>query len=305
MKNDIIQLFENIGLNEGTLDNIEFLDGGRQHLAMKATFTDGKAYVVKKLHEKCWLGDYTYDYFDHVENLAAIVNKHLTCTVNAYFSNNRRVHNIKGDFYVVMPWLEGYIKQHLSMKQCGLMGELLASLHNLQLSSDIFIPFKPLVWQCQLPREIHHFDAILSSCNKALSKYHHRHVLSHRDINLTNVIWQSDDKPVLIDWESTGYIHPIVELIGLGLNCSGIELLEMNWDKFQNVINAYKPNYKQESQLEPDAYDQVYYSWLAWLHFCMENKEPHTIEIEREVAICQHAIKLLQHNKDKILSYFN
>ena len=37
-------------------------------------------------------------------------------------------------------------------------------------------------------------------------------VISHRDLDPKNVMWNYN-KPVLIDWESAGYINPMQDLI--------------------------------------------------------------------------------------------
>ncbi len=46
-------------------------------------------------------------------------------------------------------------------------------------------------------------------------------VVSHRDLDQKNVIWQAADTPMLIDWEAAGLINPTMELAGVALSWSG------------------------------------------------------------------------------------
>ncbi|MFS1511599.1 phosphotransferase [Chengkuizengella sp. SCS-71B] len=48
-------------------------------------------------------------------------------------------------------------------------------------------------------------------------------VISHRDLDSKNVMWNQDN-PVLIDWESAGYINPMQDLIETAIYWSENEI---------------------------------------------------------------------------------
>lgn len=56
--------------------------------------------------------------------------------------------------------------------------------------------------------------------------------MSHRDLDQKNVLWNTDNHPHLIDWESAGWTNPMVELVTMALNWGGIVSGQIDRDAF-------------------------------------------------------------------------
>ena len=55
-----------------------------------------------------------------------------------------------------------------------------------------------------------------------------------------NVLWDENNDPILIDWESARVTNPIYEILIAALDWSGITAGSMHDDIFLNMIKAYK-----------------------------------------------------------------
>jgi thiamine kinase-like enzyme len=47
-------------------------------------------------------------------------------------------------------------------------------------------------------------------------------VVSHGDLDQKNVLWDSENNPILIDWESARKLNPTYEIVNVALDWSGI-----------------------------------------------------------------------------------
>ncbi len=91
-------------------------------------------------------------------------------------------------------------------------------------------------------------------------------------------MWQ-EDKAFIIDWEASGYINPTIELIQVAWYWSGGDIENIDYIKFEKVINSYKQNYKRNIDKNVDILINAdVYGGLAWLDYnlkrslCIENK---------------------------------
>ena len=91
-------------------------------------------------------------------------------------------------------------------------------------------------------------------------------------------MWQGN-KPFIIDWEASGYINPTIELIQVAWYWSGGDIDNIDYIKFEKVINSYKQNYKGNIDKNVDILINAdIYGGLAWLDYnlkrslCIENK---------------------------------
>ena len=66
-------------------------------------------------------------------------------------------------------------------------------------------------------------------------------VVSHRDLDLPNVLWDINDTPTIIDWESSGVVNPCEELLETAWDWSGGQEY-FDEEKFKCFIHTYKNN---------------------------------------------------------------
>jgi thiamine kinase-like enzyme len=67
-------------------------------------------------------------------------------------------------------------------------------------------------------------------------------VISHRDLDSKNVMWNLHN-PVLIDWESAGFINPIQDLIETAIYWSKNDKGEIDKQRFFSFVSGYKKKY--------------------------------------------------------------
>lgn len=271
---------------EQNITALEPLGGGRQHDVFLLSLTNKQHIVLKNLSLDCYLGHYSASHFEYTEQLASYIDSKLNCAVAALNIKGTKHYTISdnGAFFLIFPFCEGTIEHHLSGEQCYIMGRLLANIHNLKpielpLTPMSFSPFKIEQWSELLngyiePSTLELFIQLADRCYQTRNAYKGLRVLSHRDINLENILWLRPDKPMLIDWESAGLIQPGVELIGLAFNMAGISNSKLDLEKLRLTVKGYcsASDTNINQLLTEDLYYQAYATWFKWLDYCLNFK---------------------------------
>ena len=68
-------------------------------------------------------------------------------------------------------------------------------------------------------------------------------VISHRDLDPRNVMWNQDNS-IIIDWEAAGYVNPMQELIETAIYWSKNEMGNIDKERFLAFISSYKKRYR-------------------------------------------------------------
>ncbi|WP_367606831.1 phosphotransferase [Legionella sp. W05-934-2] len=111
-------------------------------------------------------------------------------------------------------------------------------------------------------------------------------VITHRDMHIQNVLWDSHDKPNIIDWESAGLMNPMLEVIGYGLEWSGIILQQkVNIPFLKQLLTAY---HQLSSKTWITSSHQAFTGWLghcvlAWTEFNIHRMLGETSSDEAEI----------------------
>ncbi len=117
----------------------------------------------------------------------------------------------------------------------------------------------------------------------------HELVLSHRDFDPKNVVWQARDHPILLDWEYAGLINPKLDLFIVALNWSEVTSGNIHTDKFNSVIEGYS-NSQQESVSFPFEIIAGYKGYcLDWLAYNLQRLNSSPLA-ENEIAKTLNAI---------------
>ena len=284
---------------------VEPMLGGRQHNAFKLTLATGLHYVLKHLNFDCYFGHYTANHFNATEKFASYVNQNIQHSLAAITSDKDYVVDVNNASYMLYPWVDGDIFRKLSTAQAALLGTYLANIHGLSpidISLDVIPPysFKTAQWQKLVemgllePVALSKFIQMAKQCEQDSKAYQGKYVLSHRDMNLDNILWLSKKDFVWLDWESSGFIAPVVDLIGLAINVGGIADGVLDLALVEATIRAYNNNKTDKLQINSMHYSQSYASWFLWLDYCRSTD--HMIEKLRasEIKITIKAIELLQ-----------
>lgn len=308
------RLLSKIGIFDDIL-KITSLSGGRQHQTYKVELADKQKIVIKILNFKCYFGTYSIEHFNLTETFATYVNKHLTFSLAAFKIKDRYTVTEQDLSYLIFPWCEGTSTHNINTKHCQTIAKLLCDIHSLKplklaLNPIPLVPFQNKNWQSLLNKyvsraELANLIHLADNCQKQRMLYKGKRVLTHRDINLDNILWRSEQHAILIDWESAGYIAPEVELLAVATNMAGIASSKLDLKLVKSTIESYKSTKGcNELKITDELYLQSYATWFHWLDYCLSKNSLSLLEKDKEIHITLNAIKLLEKYKNIIINYF-
>lgn len=140
--------------------------------------------------------------------------------------------DIARQYALVYPWLEGQslFAPEIGITHCRKIGRILGQIHHADLQLEGIEREEagrlPYDWQSYLAmaREqqvpwLADYEAMLpnlsrwdQSATDAMEAVNAFQVISHRDLDPKNVLWQ-EFEPWIIDWEAAGYVNPYQELL--------------------------------------------------------------------------------------------
>ena len=189
---------------------------------------------------------------------------------------------------LVFPWFEGTSvpEDAVTPGEGRRIGEVLARLHDLHIDPkglerpddsappdeswrDLFARGATLeqVWARDPEARLRELTSWTRRSKEGADELDSNLVVSHRDLDQKNVMWDSQGEPCLIDWESAGLISPNVELFEVALYWSGQRIGPPNRDVFQAVLASYL-SIRPAVQIQPRAaMARCLGGWLNWLHY--------------------------------------
>ena len=231
-------------------------------------------------------------------------------------------------------WIEGKTlkAEEITEKHCEIVGEILAKIHNIdfpEIEDDERkkINIEQFDWNKYLElakkenkdylnileKNIDLLYELNKKSNEAIKYANENLIISHTDLDRKNVIWQ-EYKPFIIDWEASGYINPTIELIQVAWYWSGGDVENLDYNKFEIVVNSYKKNSKNETDtnIKKIIYADIY-GGLGWLDYnfkrslCIENDyKQEEIELaESEIVQSIEEIKYNDSQMDKMIEILN
>ncbi|MEI5906961.1 phosphotransferase [Bacillus spongiae] len=234
------------------------ISGGLLHKMYRLNTTKGQ-YAIKLLNPQIMQRPMARQNYLHSEQIAHFVSSHIP-SLPALKLNGAFLHRMEDQFYLVFNWINGVsLKQNeIKQKHCDLMGGILADIHKTdfstlgilhnQINNRKLIDWngfllkgqeKQTTWRNLLAKnmdKLYEWDAMAKKASSLLSS---NMVLSHRDLDSKNVMWTGGN-PVLIDWESAGYINPMQDLVETAIYWSGHEKGEIDKTRFLAFISGYK-----------------------------------------------------------------
>lgn len=262
--------------------------GGLSHKMYKVV-TDKCIYAVKELNAGVMKREEAYSNFVFSEKVTDIAKENGIIAVGAIkLKNNDIIRKINNRYFMIFNWLEGKTlkNEEITEKHCEIIGKTLAKIHNINFSKikdDITknINIEQFNWNnyLELARKENKFYVDIleqnidllyelnEKSNEAIRYANSNLIISHTDLDRKNVIWQ-EYKPFIIDWEASGYINPTIELIQVAWYWSGGDIENLDYKKFQIVIDTYKKYSKKEidKNIEKLIYADIY-SGLGWVNY--------------------------------------
>jgi Ser/Thr protein kinase RdoA (MazF antagonist) len=239
----------------------EAISGGLLHRMYAIETTQGK-YAVKVLNPQIMRRPTAMQNFINSERIANIAARNIPALPAKIF-NSTVMQEIENQFYLVFDWVDGKsLKPHeINLVHCEKMGTVLAELHmtdfselgvinewpdHEQLTDWNYYLQKGLennsVWVNPLLENIDKLYDWEAQANKSANLLASDRVISHGDLEPKNVMWNRDN-PMIIDWESAGYINPMQDLTETAIYWSKNDKGNIDKEKFVAFIGGYKKRY--------------------------------------------------------------
>lgn len=235
--------------------------GGLLHRMYAMETTKGK-YAIKLLNPQIMLRPTAMQNYINSEKIAILASKKVPA-LPAKKIKGDSIQKINDQFYLIFDWIEGesLTDDEINNVHCEKIGEILAEIHKtdfseLDITNDGFDNDQLIDWNYYLLRakeehlewgelllknyeNLKKWSTAAIEASEILSK---SKIISHRDLDPKNVMWNKN-KPVLIDWESAGYINPMQDLIETAIYWSKNEKGELDKQRFSSFISGYKKKY--------------------------------------------------------------
>ena len=263
---------ENYGL--GGVLALRPVSGGLLHKMYRVETTSG-IYAVKVLNPEIMQRPTALQNTINSEKVAHAMESVVPLVAAKEF-NGAHVVEHDGSWFMVFDWLKGasVFAPDITVEHCAEMGELLGKIHAADVEvegmepeaevRDVFDWENLPVPEGYLP-ELLALDAEVVHALKISSSHK---VISHRDLDPKNVMWQGN-QPYIIDWEAAGYVNPFQELVEV-INYWITETDgSYNFEKLSVLMAAYKV-YKEARFVDWDtvllrSFDGI----LGWLEYNM------------------------------------
>lgn len=282
--------------------------------------TDKAEYAIKKLNKTLMQNKTEFERITFAEKVSKIAEENGVFVERALEFEDKIIHEIDEDYYMIFNWNYG---SHLQPEDvtdeiCNTIGELLAKIHNLDFSKIEAEKSKEtetriIDWQHyanvaknqnkyyykDLVENIEILYEINKKTNEALEYAKNNLIISHRDLIKKNIMW-NNNIPTVIDWESSGYVNPTVELVQVCWNWANGDVGKFEFEKFGIIVNSYLQHVKKYKK--EDIKKLIYANlWEAieWLEYnlkrslCIESTyRNEEIELaEEQINYLNHEIK--------------
>ena len=219
----------------------EQVHGGLLHTMWRLD-TDKGSYAIKQLSKDIDLkNDQVIKNYELSERIASRFVVYGISGVCAIAQSGKYLFMIDGAGFLVYPWVNAKaLDQHAVSEPHALkIATHLAKMHYLNLDEpEIIQPEfythtkekilelidKAMRFNCPftatLRRNQNNILAANESYQKAIPILKTHSIVSHGDLDQKNVLWDSSNNPILIDWEAACKIDPTYDMIGTAFNWS-------------------------------------------------------------------------------------
>lgn len=236
----------------------EAISGGFLHRMFSVETTKGK-YAVKALNPQIMLRPTAMKNIINSERIAKLASSKISA-LPAIIFNGSSIQEVDGQFFLIFHWVNGRSlkAKEINNIHCIKIGEILANIHRINFSEleisnnsghaaeDINWNYylnmgeeNNLEWTSILRENINNLYNWTTEANESAKILSSNMLISHRDLDSKNIMW-IEDTPIIIDWESAGFVNPMHELIETAIYWSEIETGYIDKKRFLEFIRAYK-----------------------------------------------------------------
>jgi len=262
------------------------VSGGLLH-TMYRVETETGCYAVKILNPEIMQRPAALQNMINSEKVSHVLENVVPLVAAKEFNGNHVV-ELDGTWFMVFDWLNGasVFAPEITMEHCAKIGEVLGKIHaadvdvaGMELSAevrDVFaweklckaMSFGEQGWISEIKEFLPELLELDKEVTHALKISSSHQVISHRDLDPKNVLWQNG-KPYIIDWEAAGYVNPFQELIEVINYWTNSLDGRYDYKKIATLIEAYRA-YKEIMFVDWDTVLlRSFDGMLGWLEYNM------------------------------------
>ena len=269
-------------INKYNIISINILSGGLVNKVYKIK-TKNQIYVVKVFNE------YNVKNINKIEKSEEIANVCIKNNINAVSAikiNGKNIQKISDDYVTIYNYVDGFYLKNDDITDFYVkkIAALSGNIHNINYqenyqkvirhSIDWAKYAKALEFNKTIYKDLYleNYGRYNDIFNKIIKIKNNKKVIlgiCHRDIKPSNVLW-FNNKPYLIDFESSRVDDISLDFIETMLKWSGFTSLSINYSKVRIFINEYK----KYIDIENMNYDEILMANLIgrfdFLHFNLE-----------------------------------
>lgn len=295
------------------LENPVQVTGGFMHRMFKVVTEQG-SYIIKLLNPNIMKRPTAMGNYKIADDIEEILRQNNIPAVYALEFKNRKMQELKGQYYYVFEWYDGKSLKDGEIKSihCEKIGEVLAKIHNIDLKNEPFGQNEMHIdWQkyIELAKAMNSpiydyikdyadlFNDSMIKGNEAIKKLPPVKAICHSDMDSKNVLWLGDEFK-LIDLECLGYSNPYLELFELALCWSGYESCNIDFDLFNTFIKSHFDNSNLDTNVDWEALYYCNNGRLGWLEYNIkralmlecDNEEEQQLGISEVKETVEHII---------------
>jgi len=299
-------------LNLGVVISLEKIPGGLLNTVWQIE-TEKGIFVIKELSTA--LTPEVITSYENSEKIAAAFKEMGINSIVALQFNGKYLQALDNKGFLIYPWIEARKIEEVSRSHALKIARIIAKLHLMKLE----LP------QLKVEFDLNPNEIILELIEKSLSlglefapnlrvnqnlilRFNQKYqnsikeleknlVVSHGDLDQKNTLWDDDNNPILIDWESACLLNPVQEIVNVALTWSGVES-EFNKELFLEMLKTY---IEEGGNLEPKdlpiAVFGVIGNFINWLVYNIKrsfNKEEEQLGIEQVHQVLKILLSLEQ-----------
>lgn len=288
--------------------NTHSLHGGALH-KMWFIETDKGQFALKEINPHITQRRSYPKSYEIAEKIASEFHQHGIPAVAAIKINHQFVHQIEDKWFIAYPYLKAKVIENneITLSQTAKIGKIFADLHLLDLKIEgidtaHYDVFSDEHWEkhidCSHLPNLRSLEKILLNWNAkyhaAIESLNTTLVITHRDLHSINVLWDDDKTPYIIDWEASGLMNPLMEVIGYGIEWGGIIAGDFTKSKSQSLLQAYQQEINKT--FAPHLIETAFYGWLGhcvmgWTEFNLRRMQGLTSKEPDEIKIGTRIIK--------------
>ena len=222
--------------------------------------TDKGTFAIKLLNPEVMKRENAKRNHTFAETVSNIAKDNNVSCLPAKIINGEILQQVDGYYFLIFDWFEGntITKNELTIEKTKKVAKELLKIHKvyfgeLREKCETYYNTNIVNWEFYIEKvdnkkikelllnNIQKFRELDKQSIKSLKTISKNMVVSHRDIYLPNILWDSNENPVIIDWESSGLINPSMEVIDTAWNLSE-EQKYFDKDKFDAFVTTYKEN---------------------------------------------------------------